>query len=120
VEVELSFHSVVVDVDALARVVEAQADGEVVGRGSGGDSKVGERGGVHGDVYPEMLEDGPRTTKPIVRMNAQQLPQRVFRRSPSVPDMVRDGGGEGGGAREGGGRVRVCDLGLMYLYLTWR
>jgi hypothetical protein len=119
VEVELSFHSVVVDVDALARVVEAQADGEVVGRGSGGDSKVGERGGVHGDVYPEMLEDGPVDEDHETHSENERTTAAATRLS-SVPDMVRDGGGEGGGARKGGGRVRVCDLGLMYLYLTWR
>jgi hypothetical protein len=54
---ELSVHDIVVDVDTLARVVEAQADGEVVGRGSGGDSEVGERGGVHGGAYLARLED---------------------------------------------------------------
>jgi hypothetical protein len=58
-EPELGVHGVVVDVDALAGVVEAQADGEVVGDGGGGDGEVGERGGVDGGAYLVWLEDGP-------------------------------------------------------------
>jgi hypothetical protein len=58
-EAELGVHGIVVDVDTFAQVVEAQADGEVVGRGSSGDGEVPERYGVHDGAYLVRLEDGP-------------------------------------------------------------